>query len=54
MRREIERFNLNLLGVVPMYEMIFEYDCNRVPLVKLPESSKVRITMKEIFEKLNM
>ena len=52
-RREIERFDLNLLGVVPMDEMIFEYDCNRRPLVELPEDSKAKIAVKEIFEKLN-
>ena len=53
-RREIERFDLNLLGVVPMDEMIFEYDCNRRPLVELPEDSKAKIAVKEIFEKLNV
>ena len=53
-KREIERFNLNLLGVVPMDEMIFEYDCNRKPLVDLPEDSKARVAMKEIFNKLNV
>lgn len=53
-RREIERFNLDLLGVVPMDEMIFEYDCNRIPLVKLPESSKARIAIKDICESLNV
>lgn len=53
-RREIERFDLNLLGVVPMDEMIFEYDCNRRPLVELPEDSKARIAVKDIFEKLNI
>ena len=53
-RREIERFDLDLLGVVPMDEMIFEYDCNRKPLVELPEDSKARVAMKGIFEKLNV
>ena len=45
-RREIERFDLNLLGVVPMDEMIFEYDCNRRPLVELPEDYKLPIKIK--------
>ena len=53
-KREIERFNLNLLGVVPMDEMIFEYDSNRIPLVKLPETSKAKVAMKEVFEKLSI
>ena len=37
-----------------MDEMIFEYDCNRKPLVELPEDSKARVAMKGIFEKLNV
>ena len=53
-KREIERFNLDLLGVVPMDEMIFEYDCNRIPLVKLPQDSKAKVAMKDIFNKLNL
>ena len=53
-KKEIERFNLDLLGVVPMDEMIFDYDCNRRPLIELPEDSKARIAVKEIFHKLNV
>ena len=37
-----------------MDEMIFDYDCNRIPLVKLPEESKARQAVKDIFEKLNL
>ena len=37
-----------------MDEMIFEYDCNRKPLVQLPEDSKARMAVKEIFTKLNI
>ena len=53
-KREIERFDLNLLGVVPMDDMIFDYDCNRKPLVDLPEDSKAKVAMRDILKKLNV
>ena len=34
--------------------MIFEYDSNRIPLVKLPQDSKAKVAMKDIFHKLNL
>ncbi|WP_455544060.1 ATP-binding protein [Intestinibacter sp.] len=53
-KKEIEKFHLNLIGVVPMDEQVFEYDSNRIPLVNLPEDSKAKVAIREIFEKLNI
>ena len=46
--------NLELIGVVPMDELIYEYDSTGIPLVNLPEDSKSKVAMKEIFAKLEL
>ena len=53
-KEEIEKHNLNLLGVVPLDELIYKYDSDGIPLVKLPEESKSRKAMKEIVAKLEL
>ena len=45
---------LNLLGVVPQDELVYEYDCEGRPTVELPEDSPVRKAMSEIVKKLNL
>lgn len=51
---EIEKQGLNLLGVVPQDQTVYEYDCDGVPTVNLPEDSPVRKAMMGIVEKLNL
>lgn len=51
---EIEKHNLNLIGVVPMDEMIYEYDSSGIPLVKLPEDSKAKVAINDIMTKLEI
>lgn len=53
-KEEIELQGLNLLGVVPQDEMVYEYDCEGKPTVQLPEDSPVRVALKEIVSKLNL
>ncbi|MBZ0611466.1 carbon monoxide dehydrogenase, partial [Clostridioides difficile] len=53
-KEEIEKHNLELIGVVPMDELIYEYDSTGIPLVNLPEDSKSKVAMKEIFAKLEL
>ena len=50
---EIEKQGLNLLGVVPQDQTVYEYDCDGVPTVKLPENSPVRTALRSIVDKLN-
>ena len=50
---EIEKQGLNLLGVVPQDQTVYEYDCDGVPTVKLPEDSPVRTALRSIVDKLN-
>ena len=44
-KEEIEIQGLNLLGVVPQDELVYEYDCEGRPTVELPEDSPVRKAM---------
>ena len=51
---EIEKQNLNLLGVVPHDDMVYQFDCDGKPTVQLPGDSPVRAALKEIVEKLGL
>ena len=53
-KEEIEKHKLDLLGVVPLDELIYEYDSSGIPLVKLPEDSKSRAAIKNIISKLEL
>jgi len=45
---EIEAQGLDLLGVVPQDELIYEYDSEGLPTAALPEDSKARIAVNQI------
>lgn len=49
---EVEKQNLELLGVVPHDDMVYQYDCAGKPTVQLPEDSPVRTALKGIVDKL--
>ena len=51
---EIEKEGLNLVGVVPHDDMVYEYDCDGKPTVQLPADSPVRAALKGIVEKLGL
>ena len=53
-KEEIEKHNLSLIGVVPMDEMIYEYDSNGIPLVELPKESKAKVAINDIVTKLEL
>ena len=50
----IEKQGLELLGVVPQDETVFEYDCEGTPTVTLPENSPVKKAVREIVDKLGL
>ena len=52
-REEIELQGLNLLGVVPHDELIYEYDSAGKPTVEIPASAPVRKAFDAIIHKLN-
>ena len=51
---EIEKQNLNLLGVVPHDDMVYRFDCDGKPTIQLPADSPVRAALKGIVEKLGL
>ena len=53
-KEEINEHNLDLLAVVPLDELIYQYDSEGIPLVKLPQESKSRIAIEEIVAKLEL
>ncbi|MDK2919199.1 MAG: dehydrogenase maturation factor [Candidatus Petromonas sp.] len=51
---EIEKQKLDLIGIVPVDSMIYEYDANGKPLANLPEDSVAKLAISEILLKLNL
>lgn len=53
-RDEVEKQGLELLGIVPQNEAVYEYDCNGKPTVQLPADSPVRKALYQIMDKLGL
>ena len=53
-KEEIEKQGLQLLGVVPQDETVFEYDCDGTPTIQLPEDSPVKKAIRDIVDKLGL
>lgn len=51
---EVQKQNLELLGVVPQDGNVYAYDCAGKPTVDLPEDSPVRAALYKIIEKLGV
>ncbi len=49
---EVTNQGLELLGVVPQNQTVYEYDCDGEPTAKLPEDSPVRQAVYRIMEEL--
>lgn len=53
-QEEIENQGLQLLGVVPQDETVYEYDCEGRPTAGLPEDNPVKAALREIVDKMNL
>lgn len=53
-REEIENQKLNLLGVVPQDDTVYQYDCEGRPTASLPEDNPVKMALRAIVEKLEL
>ena len=51
---EIQIQGLNLLGVVPQDESVYEYDCEGKPTASLPEDNPVKQALRAIVDKLDL
>ena len=53
-KEEIDKHGLNLIGVVPQDEGVYDFDCDGKAIVDLPEDSPVKKALKEIVDKLGL
>ncbi len=53
-QEEIEKHGLQLAGVLPQDEQVFEYDCEGKPTSKLPEDSPVKTALRTTMEGLGL
>lgn len=51
---EVKKQGLDLLGVVPQNDAVYEYDCDGKPTVELPEDSPVRKALYQVMEQLGL
>lgn len=51
-KEEVEKEGLNLLGVIPQNEAVFDFDCDGKPTTQLPEDSPVRQGVYRIMDEL--
>lgn len=51
---EIDRQGLNLIGVMPRDEGVYQFDCDGIPTAQLPKDSPIRKAMEEIVTKLGL
>ena len=53
-REEIEKHGLELFGVLPQDDLVFEYDCEGKPSSKVPEDTPVKQALRAIMNRLNL
>lgn len=53
-KEEVENSNLELFGVMPDDELVYEYDSEGKAIIKLPEDSPVKTAFRKIMEKLEL
>ena len=51
---EIRKQGLDLLGVVPQDQGVYQFDCDGKPIVQLPADSPVRAALRDIVDKLKL
>ena len=53
-KAEIEKYGLNLLGVLPQDEGVYQCDCDGEPSSKLPDSSPMKQALKGIMQSIGL
>jgi CO dehydrogenase maturation factor len=53
-KEEIERHGLDLVGVLPQDEAVYEYDCDGKPSSQVPADAPIKVALHEIMRKLNL
>ena len=53
-QEEIEKHGLQLFGVLPQDDLVFEYDCEGKPSSKVPQDAPVKQALQDIMNRLNL
>ena len=53
-QEEIEKHGLELFGVLPQDETVYEYDCEGKPSSQVPETAPVKTALHGIMKRLNL
>jgi len=53
-KEEIEKHGLELIGVLPQDDTVFEYDCEGKPSAKVPEDNPVKTALHSIMKQLSL
>ena len=53
-REEIEKHGLELVGVLPQDDTVYEYDCEGKPSAKVPEDTPVKVALRSIMSELKL
>ena len=51
---EIKKYGLDLVGVLPQDDLVYEYDCEGKPSSQVPDSAPVKQALADIMHKLNL
>ena len=51
---EVKKQNLDLLGVIPQDEIVYQYDSEGKPIADVPEDSPIKLAVKDIIMKLSL
>ena len=54
MREEIEKHGLDLVGVLPQDDAVYEADCEGRPSSKIPDGSPMKQALRGIMQKLDL
>ena len=53
-QEEIEKHGLNLFGVLPQDDTVYEYDCEGKPSSQVPADAPVKVAVRELMKSLNL
>ncbi|MBR2698549.1 MAG: carbon monoxide dehydrogenase, partial [Clostridia bacterium] len=53
-KEEIEKHGLDLVGVLPQDDLVYEFDCEGKPSAKVPDDAPVKVALKSIMDTLHL
>jgi CO dehydrogenase maturation factor len=53
-QEEVEKHKLDLAGIVPQDELVYRFDCDGTPMIRLPEDSAARKAFESILKTLSV